>query len=121
MKLWHKRHPPSSTHLRPFFNSSSCTKLLAATLHVIPYLIMQSAPEVETTLARLSTYRNIRGVMVLTRTRHTADTSNTSDTAVLQTTGTVFEGDGGKRYASAVESIVGGVTKALKECDESVS
>lgn len=82
---------------------------------------MQSAPEVETTLARLSTYRNVRGVMVLTRTRHTADTSNTSDTAVLQTTGTVFEGDGGKRYASAVESIVGGVTKALKECDESVS
>ncbi|OWT40634.1 dynein light chain roadblock-type [Cryptococcus neoformans] len=80
---------------------------------------MQSAPEVETTLARLSTYRNVRGVMVLTRTRHTADTSNTSDTAVLQTTGTVFEDDGGKRYASAVESIVGGVTKALKECDES--
>lgn len=82
---------------------------------------MQSSPEVEATLARLSTYRNVRGVMVLTRSRHTADTSNTSDTAILQTTGIIFEGDGGKRYASVVESIVGGVTKALKECDLSVS
>lgn len=42
------------------------------------------------------------------------------DTAILQTTGTVFEGGGGKKYAIAVESIVEGVINALKECDENV-
>lgn len=81
---------------------------------------MQSVPEIEATLARLSAYRNVRGVMVLTHSRPTAHTSNIPDTAILQTTGTVFEGDGGKKYASAVESIVEGVINALKECDENV-
>ncbi|WVO23384.1 uncharacterized protein IAS62_004736 [Cryptococcus decagattii] len=79
---------------------------------------MQSVPEIGATLARLSAYRNVRGVRVLTHAHPTANTSNTPGTAILQTTGTVFEGDGGKKYASAVESIVEGVINALKECDE---
>lgn len=40
---------------------------------------------------------------------------------IIQSAGTVFEGEGGRRYASALERVVAGVAGAVGECDEGVS
>ncbi|WWC63920.1 uncharacterized protein I303_106525 [Kwoniella dejecticola CBS 10117] len=113
-------------------------------------------PEIESTLSRLSAYRNVRGVMVLSRSSlaststtpsSSASASNASSTStvhaastvgsgvglmpngidsnldhtsvggIIQTTGTIFEGESGAKYAKAVEAIVGGVSKALNDCE----
>ncbi|WVQ72952.1 hypothetical protein IAR50_002514 [Cryptococcus sp. DSM 104548] len=77
-------------------------------------------PEVEATLSRLSQYRNVRGVMVLARSHVVGDTPQPSrgDAGIVQTTGTVFEGEGGAKYAGAVERIVHSTAAAVAECDE---
>ncbi|WVQ81076.1 hypothetical protein IAT38_003198 [Cryptococcus sp. DSM 104549] len=88
-------------------------------------------PEIESTLARLSAYRNVRGVMILTRTHVVGPNgapngaalgaeagSSSGDGGIVQSTGTVFEGESGRRYASAVEGIVLSVGRAVGECDE---
>ncbi|EIW66076.1 hypothetical protein TREMEDRAFT_35439 [Tremella mesenterica DSM 1558] len=36
---------------------------------------------------------------------------------IVQSTGTVFEGENGQRYARELEGVVEGVTKAVGECD----
>ncbi|ODO01340.1 hypothetical protein I350_06159 [Cryptococcus amylolentus CBS 6273] len=78
-------------------------------------------PEVEATLSRLSQYRNVRGVMVLARSHIVGDTPHPSrpgDAGIVQTTGTVFEGEGGAKYAGAVEMIVLSTGAAIAECEE---
>ncbi|WVQ93106.1 hypothetical protein IAU59_000170 [Kwoniella sp. CBS 9459] len=96
-------------------------------------------PEIESTLSRLSAYRNVRGVMVLSRASPSSSSlshstqpevdgaQSLSTTAassagavgggIIQTTGSVFEGEGGRRYAKAVEGIVSNVSKAIGECE----
>ncbi|WWC91092.1 uncharacterized protein L201_006033 [Kwoniella dendrophila CBS 6074] len=89
-------------------------------------------PEIESTLSRLSSYRNVRGVMILSRASSTTTAPTTSDNTsitennggiggtggIIQTTGNVFEGESGRKYAKAVESIVGNVSKALNDCEK---
>ncbi|WVF65433.1 hypothetical protein IAT40_000160 [Kwoniella sp. CBS 6097] len=93
-------------------------------------------PEIESTLSRLSAYRNVRGVMVLSRasspstsqpqtngSNHPSSSASISAGAaggggIIQTTGSVFEGDGGRKYAKAVEGIVSSVSKAIGDCEE---
>ncbi|WWD21380.1 hypothetical protein CI109_105865 [Kwoniella shandongensis] len=94
-------------------------------------------PEIDATLSRLSGYRNVRGVMILTRpppsplpTSSSSSSSNTTappttastgggvNGGIVQSTGTVFEGESGRKYAKAVESVVLSVTKAVGDCDE---
>ncbi|TYJ52356.1 hypothetical protein B9479_007050 [Cryptococcus floricola] len=88
-------------------------------------------PEVESTLSRLAQYRNVRGVMVLARSHShshiVADTPHphphpsrpgSGDGGIVQTTGTVFEGEGGEKYAGAVERIVRSTGGAVAECEE---
>ncbi|OCF35678.1 dynein light chain roadblock-type [Kwoniella heveanensis BCC8398] len=98
-------------------------------------------PEIESTLSRLSAYRNVRGVMVLSRASSIASSTSSSSTSastaahvngvgattatepsaaggIIQTTGSVFEGEGGKKYARAVEGIASNVSKAIGECEE---
>ncbi|KAK4685906.1 dynein light chain roadblock-type, partial [Tremellales sp. Uapishka_1] len=67
----------------------------------------QPPPEIEATLARLSAYRNVRGVMILSRTG-----------GIIQSHGTVFEGESGKKYARALGGMVKSVQGAVGECDQ---
>lgn len=66
--------------------------------------------EVESTISRLSNYRNVHGVMILSR-----------QGGVIRTEGTAFEGDQGRVYARAVKGIVEGVRTGIVEVDEGVS
>lgn len=66
--------------------------------------------EVESTISRLSNYRNVHGVMILSR-----------QGGLIRTEGTAFEGEPGKVYAKAVKGIVEGVRSGIAEVDEAVS
>jgi len=39
----------------------------------------------------------------------------------VQCTGSIFEGEGGQRYAKLVEGLVAGAARGVGECDEGVS
>lgn len=71
-------------------------------------------PEVEAAISRLSGYRNVRGVMVLARG------GSASTGGILQSSGAVFDGDSGKRYAGALEFVVNATAGAVDACDEGV-
>ncbi|KAL7421135.1 N(alpha)-acetyltransferase 38, NatC auxiliary [Cryptotrichosporon argae] len=73
-------------------------------------------PEVESTLARLAAYRNVRGVMILARSAVSGGAAGAGG-GIVQGVGAVFEGEGGRRYAAAVEKVVGVAAGAIGECD----
>lgn len=77
-------------------------------------------PEIESTLSRLSAYRAVKGVMILSRSPITS-TSELGGGGIVQCTGSIFEGEGGQKYARLVEGLVSGATKGVAECDEGVS
>jgi dynein light chain roadblock-type len=89
-------------------------------------------PEIEATLSRLSAYRNVRGVMILSRRPQSASTApgalmgvgSAAGTGggggIIQSTGSVFEGEGGRKYAKALEGVVNSVARAVEECDQGV-
>lgn len=76
----------------------------------------QPPSEIESTLARLSAYRNVRGVMIISRSSGLSGPSG----GVVQHNGSVFEGDSGKKYARVVEGLVRSVSAAVTEVDEGV-
>lgn len=82
-------------------------------------------PHIEATLAQISSYRNVRGVMILSRKQ--AQSAAESEEAgghvggVVHSTGSVFDGEGGRRYARTVETLVGNVSRAVGDCEEGVS
>lgn len=85
-------------------------------------------PEIDVTFQRLSAYRNVRGVMVLARSAWSTATpaagavSAASGTSgIVQSSGTVFEGESGRRYAGALEAVVNATAGAVAACDEGVS
>lgn len=97
-------------------------------------------PEIEATLARLSAYRNVRGVMILARSASSsagpsgpvggesgdgpaegATSPSTSPSGIIQSTGAVFEGESGRRYAGALEAVVTATAGAVAAVDEGVS
>jgi dynein light chain roadblock-type len=83
-------------------------------------------PEIEGTLARLSAYRSVRGVMILSRTpvdqTQTGSTTNTNGGGgIVQCTGNIFEGEGGQKYARLVEGLVSSAARGVGECDAGVS
>ncbi|KDQ18773.1 hypothetical protein BOTBODRAFT_103378 [Botryobasidium botryosum FD-172 SS1] len=61
-------------------------------------------PEIESTLVRLSSHRNVRGVMVLAR-----------EGGLVRHTGTIFEGEQGKKYAASVKKIVDCCSEGLED------
>ncbi|WRT69190.1 uncharacterized protein IL334_006174 [Kwoniella shivajii] len=110
--------------------STSQTLPSSQSLHTLSLDNVQSPPppEIESTLSRLSSYRNVKGVMILSRTPSGASSSTAAPSpgtvtnasgGIVQATGNIFEGESGKKYAKAVEEIVLRVGKALGECDES--
>lgn len=58
-------------------------------------------------MEQLASHPNVIGTIILSRT----------DNAIIKTTGNVFDGEGGKRYAAAVENIVKSVADALAACN----
>ncbi|WVN85672.1 uncharacterized protein L203_100821 [Cryptococcus depauperatus CBS 7841] len=79
--------------------------------------ITSQTPEIESTLARLSAYRNVRGVMVLKRAHHVETAGDTQEGGIVQTTGSIFEREEGLKYAKAVEGIVDSVQKGVLLCE----
>lgn len=71
-------------------------------------------PEIEATLSRLSAYRNVRGVMILARAGGTGS-------GIIQSTGSVFEGESGRKYAGSLEAVVAATAGAVSAVDEGVS
>ncbi|KIR63868.1 dynein light chain roadblock-type [Cryptococcus bacillisporus CA1873] len=59
-------------------------------------------------MEQLASHPNVIGTIILSRT----------DNAIIKTTGKVFDGEGGKRYAAAVENIVKSVADALAACND---
>ena len=64
--------------------------------------------------------------MILSRTPITSISTIPSDLAgasggIVQCTGSIFEGEGGQRYAKLVEGLVSGATRGVADCDEGVS
>lgn len=96
---------------------------------VSPVADVVAPPEIEHTLSRLSGYRNVRGVMVIARrgVSTSADASGpekgqpNGTSGIVQSTGSVFEGESGLKYASELERLVANVAKAVDSCDSGVS
>ncbi|KAH9830131.1 uncharacterized protein C8Q71DRAFT_379474 [Rhodofomes roseus] len=63
-------------------------------------------PELEQTLAMLSSHRSVLGYMLLTRSH---------PITIIRHSGVVFEGEQGRKYASAVGRIVESVHRGLEE------
>lgn len=86
-------------------------------------------PEIEATLSRLSAYRHVKGVMILSRSTPSPASANEGPNpqfaggqgGIVQSTGAAFEGESGRRYAHVVEEIVGQVAKAVEDVDAGVS
>jgi dynein light chain roadblock-type len=114
-------------------------------------------PELEATLARLSAYRSVRGVMILSRKGGPSVVSDAfagssragpgvegarnggngmagggrraggedagvgAGGGIVMSTGTVFEGEGGKRYATSLERVVESMSRCVVECEHGVS
>lgn len=59
-------------------------------------------------MEQLASHPNVVGIIILSRT----------DNAIIKANGNIFDGEGGKRYAAAVGSIVKGVADALATCND---
>ena len=134
------RHQPPhklSVTIQDNSSSRSMTEVLPQPNGHAPSPDMDSGtdtpPEIEATLARLSAYRKVRGVMILSRAPIASSSSSTrlSDAAagpsdnlrvsgILRRSGTVFDGEGGEKYARAVEDIVLSIGKAVASCEPGV-
>jgi len=69
-----------------------------------PTIATPVPPEVESSLTRIMSTRNVRGVMVLSK-----------DGAMIRHTGSAFEGEAGRNYAVAVKRIVDACRVGLEE------
>jgi hypothetical protein len=70
----------------------------------------QIPPDIDQALSRLAAYRNVRGVMILIR----------EPLGIVKSSGPVFEGEAGKKYAKVVESIVTTTARGIAECEHGV-
>ena len=103
--------PPSST---------------AQSSNAAPALV--TPPELESTLAMLSSHRTVLGYLLLSRPSSSSASTSTSQghshshsipsfesVRIIRSSGVVFEGESGKRYAGAVGRIVDAVTRGLAD------
>lgn len=104
---------------------SDSTSVPPSTSVVVP-------PEIESTLSRLSAYRSVKGVMILSRAPAPSPSSTTGSApgsgttasglgGIIQCTGAIFEDESGQRYATMVEGLVAAAAKGVGECDQGVS
>ncbi|KAF9039100.1 hypothetical protein BJ165DRAFT_1416503 [Panaeolus papilionaceus] len=64
------------------------------------------SPELDQTLAMLSSHRSVLGYLLITRGSHPS---------IIRHSGVVFEGEQGKRYAAVIARIVESVQTGLEE------
>jgi dynein light chain roadblock-type len=64
------------------------------------------SPELEQTLSLLSSHRSVLGYMLLSRGQ---------PVSIIRHSGVIFEGEQGKKYASAIGKIVESVQSGLEE------
>ncbi|KAF8490252.1 hypothetical protein F5888DRAFT_1808242 [Russula emetica] len=69
-------------------------------------------PELEQTLALLSSHRSVLGYLLLSRGQ---------PVSIIRHSGVVFEGEHGRKYASAIGKIIDGVQSALEEVSGEVN
>ncbi|KAI9462748.1 hypothetical protein F5148DRAFT_211094 [Russula earlei] len=69
-------------------------------------------PELEQTLALLSSHRSVLGYLLLSRGQ---------PVSIIRHSGVVFEGEHGRKYASAIGKIIEGVQSALEEVSGDVN
>ncbi|KAN0119040.1 hypothetical protein V8E52_004487 [Russula decolorans] len=69
-------------------------------------------PELEQTLALLSSHRSVLGYLLLSRGQ---------PVSIIRHSGVVFEGDHGRKYASAIGKIIDGVQSALEDVSGEVN
>jgi len=69
-------------------------------------------PELEQTLALLSSHRSVLGYLLLSRGQ---------PVSIIRHSGVVFEGENGRKYASAIGKIIEGVQNALEEVSGEVN
>ncbi|KAI0259073.1 hypothetical protein BC834DRAFT_662042 [Gloeopeniophorella convolvens] len=73
---------------------------------------IQTPPELEQTLALLSSHRSVLGYLLLSRGQ---------PVSIIRHSGVVFEGEHGRKYATAVGKMVEGVQGALEEVSDDVN
>ena len=71
--------------------------------------LISTPPELEQTLALLSSNRSVLGYLLLSR-GHTV--------SIIKHSGVIFEGEQGKKYATAIGKIVEGVQAAVEEVSD---
>jgi dynein light chain roadblock-type len=69
-------------------------------------------PELDQTLALLSSHRSVLGYILLSRGQ---------PVSIIRHSGVVFEGENGRKYASAIAKIIEGVQSALEEVSGEVN
>ncbi|KAI0246349.1 hypothetical protein BJV78DRAFT_168886 [Lactifluus subvellereus] len=83
-----------------------------ATLASSPPSTVPTPPELEQTLALLSSHRSVLGYLLLSRGQ---------PVSIIRHSGVVFEGDHGKKYATAIGKMIEGVQSALEEVSGEVN
>lgn len=72
-----------------------------------PASIVPAPLEVEQTIARLSAHKTVRGVMICSR-----------EGPIIRQSGSVFEGEQGKKYAAVVKKMVDACKTGLDEVND---
>jgi dynein light chain roadblock-type len=83
-----------------------------ATSTSTPPSAIPTPPELEQTLALLSSHRSVLGYLLLSRGQ---------PVSIIRHSGVVFEGENGRKYASAIAKIIEGVQSALEEVSGEVN
>lgn len=83
--------------------STTSTNITGATHNPTPSIM---PPELEQTLALLSSHRSVLGYLLLSRGDHVS---------IIRHSGVVFEGEQGKKYASVIGRMVESVQAGLEE------
>jgi dynein light chain roadblock-type len=78
----------------------------------LPPSSIPTPPELEQTLALLSSHRSLLGYLLLSRSQ---------PVSIIRHSGVVFEGEHGRKYASAIGKIIEGVQSALEEVSGEVN
>jgi dynein light chain roadblock-type len=91
----------ASTSTIPLASSQATSASAPPSITTIP-----TSPELEQTLALLSSHRSVLGYLLLSRGQ---------PVSIIRHSGVVFEGDHGKKYATAVGKIIESVQGALEE------
>ncbi|KAH9992096.1 hypothetical protein BJV77DRAFT_1003452 [Russula vinacea] len=97
--------------------ASAVPSASATSSHLLPPATSTSpsslpTPELEQTLALLSSHRSVLGYLLLSRGQ---------PVSIIRHSGVVFEGEHGRKYASAIGKIIEGVQSALEEVSGEVN